>query len=220
MTRSPLPRRALMGLALPGLLGIAACSVLPERPYQERREWPLMTRRPGTREPPQDAPTLLIRSLAAAPGLRERGLLVLQPDGSVQVGYWDEWAVFPADGVEDGLRQWLTDSGLFNAVLAPGSRSRADLVLEGELTDFVADPRAGVARAALAIVLLRQSGGGATVLFATTLRATAPLAGTATATVAAAQLQALAGVYAQVEQRLAPVARGKGQGSALDPLGP
>jgi cholesterol transport system auxiliary component len=208
MTHSILSRRALMRLALPGLCGLAACSVLPQRPYEERREWPLLVRRPGTRPPEPDAPVLLVRSFTAAPGLRERGLQVLQPDGSVQVGYWDEWAVSPAEGVEDGLRQWLADSGLFSAVLSPGSRLRADLALEGELTDFVADPQAGVARVALAIVLLRQAGGNDTVQFAATLRATAPLAHPDATTVAAAQLQALAAVYTQLEQRLEPFARG------------
>ena len=42
----------------------------------------------------------------------------------------------PAQAVEDGLRQWLAATGLFGAVLAPGSRLAADLVLEGDLTAF------------------------------------------------------------------------------------
>ena len=70
-------------------------------------------------------------------GSRCAGLQWLQRDGSVHVDFYEQWAVPPAQAVEDDLRQWLADAGLFRAVVAPGSRLNADFVLEGELDAFM-----------------------------------------------------------------------------------
>ena len=64
-------------------------------------------------------------------GSRCAGLQWLQRDGSVHVDFYEQWAVPPAQAVEDDLRQWLADSGRFRAVVAPGSRLNADFVAGG-----------------------------------------------------------------------------------------
>ena len=69
----------------------------------------------------------------------------------------------PAQAVETNLRLWLTDTGLFRAVTAPGSRLNANYVLEAKLADFGADQNTNTARAALAPMLLAQRKGGAVV---------------------------------------------------------
>ena len=74
---------------------------------------------------------LLVRDVRAGPGLEVRGLQWLQRDGSVHVDFYEQWAVPPAQAVEDDLRQWLADAGLFRAVVAPGSRLNADFVAGG-----------------------------------------------------------------------------------------
>ena len=101
----------------------------------------------------------------------------LQRDGSLHVDFYEQWAVPPAQAVENDLRQWLADSGRFSAVVAPGSRLNADLVLEGELDTFVADPNTGMARVALALVLIDQRQGSTTVLLQRTVTAEVRLAG-------------------------------------------
>lgn len=157
----PVPRRRALALAL--LAPTASCSVLPDRPYQETRRFALAPERPGGRVPaPPGAPVLLIRTLGAAPGLEIRGLRVLRPDDRVAVDFWSEWAAPPADAAEEALRRWLGDSGLFSAVVAPGSLLREDVALEGQLIRLQAEPAAGEARAALALLLLRtgEAGGG------------------------------------------------------------
>ena len=137
-------RRAVLA----SLLGLGGCG-LSQRPYLERRQWPLIVRRPTTEPARPRGRVLLVRTVRAGPGLEARGLQSLQPDGSVKVDFYEEWAVPPAQAVEDDLRQWLAASGLFAAVLAPGSRLPADLVLEGDLTAFWADVPAMRARASL-----------------------------------------------------------------------
>src|SRR5205823_13414740 len=110
---------------------LAGCG-LSERPYLKKRQWPLIVRRPRTEPPRRQGRVLLIRAIRAGPGLEARGLQSLQPDGSIKVDFYEEWAVPPAQAVEDNLRQWLAASGLFAAVLAPGSQLPADLVMEGD----------------------------------------------------------------------------------------
>jgi cholesterol transport system auxiliary component len=113
--------------------------------------------------------------------------------------------------VEDALRQWLADAGLFSAVVAPGSMLPADLTLEGELTDFVGDPPAGIARAALALVLLDQRPQPIRVLLQPTESATAPLAAAHPRQVVQALRSALTEVLEQTEENLSRAARRRGR---------
>ena len=145
---------------LGGAAALAGCSVLPKEPYVEKRDWPLAVRRPAVLPARHGGPVLLVRTIQAAPGLESRGLQWLLPDGSLHIDYYEQWAVPPAQAVEDSLRQWLSDAGLFAAVVGPGSRLTADLVLEGELSTFVGDPGAGVARAGRCAAGRRAAGGG------------------------------------------------------------
>lgn len=149
-----LPRRALLAL-----LWLAGCSVLPDRPYQEIRRYPLAAARPD-RLPPRrgSGRTLLLRTMRAAPGLESRGLRRLRADGTLESLPYDEWAAPPADLAEAALRAWLIRSGLFAAVTAPGSRLPAALVLETELTRL--ETGAAGAEVGLSALLLRGEGGG------------------------------------------------------------
>ncbi len=186
---------------------LAGCSVLPTRPYVEKREWPLDVRRPASLPPDPGGKVLLVRTLRAAPGLEARGLQVLQGDGSVRTDFYEEWSVPPADAVEDVLRRWLAASGLFSAVLAPGSRLRADLALEGELLSLIARPAERVSRASLGLVLLDLRPSPVRVLLQAETAATAPLQGSDPPAVARAGQLALATAMGQVEARVAGALR-------------
>ena len=148
---------------------------------------------------------LLVRTIRAGPGLEARGLQILQPDGSVKVDFYEEWAVPPAQAVEDGLRQWLAATGLFGAVLAPGSRLPADLVLEGDLSAFWAVLAPMKARASLSIVLLDQRPNPIKVVLQRTFTAERPLASADAPAIAAGLKAALADVFTQIEAALMPV---------------
>jgi ABC-type uncharacterized transport system auxiliary subunit len=192
------------GLLAAGVgIGVAGCSVLPATPYTQRRDWPILVPRPDPVPPRARGPVLLVRTVTAAPGIDRRGLLTLQPDGSMHVDFYEQWAVMPADGVEAALRDWLAGSGIFSAVISSGSRLVPDLVLEATLTRFWGDPGAGHADAALALVLLDQRQGGSRVRLQRTVTGQAPLAGGDAPAVAHAVLAALADVFAQTAQALA-----------------
>src|SRR5919107_3429083 len=104
------------------LLALGACSVLPNRPYQEVQRYALAPERPGREPPARRGPVLLLRSVRAAPGMDNRGLRTLGAGGQVDTAFYDEWAAPPVELVEEAMRQWLASSGLFAAVVSPGSR--------------------------------------------------------------------------------------------------
>jgi cholesterol transport system auxiliary component len=192
---------------LAGGVALAGCSVLPQQAYVQRREWPLDVRRTPALPPRSRGRVLLVRAIRAAPGLESRGLQWLQRDGSLHTDFYEQWAVPPAQAVEDDLRQWLADAGLFRSVLAPGSRLDADLVLEGELDTFLADLNAGVARASLALVLLDQRSGTVKVLLQKTETAEVTLTDTAPPGLVESLKAALVAVFGKAERDIAAAAR-------------
>jgi ABC-type uncharacterized transport system auxiliary subunit len=194
-------RRYVLG----GALALAGCG-LAERPYTERRQWPLLVPRPMSLPPRARGKVLQIRPLRAVAGMSVRGLQTLQPDGSLQVAFYEEWAVPPPEGVEDALRMWLAGSGLFSAVIGSGSRQAPDLVLEGELTALLADLGAGVARATLAVVVIDQHPNPARIRVQANETGVEPLKGTEAPAQVAAQLAALAAAFTETERALAPLA--------------
>ena len=191
-------RRLLLGLPLLG----AGCSVLPDRPFLESQRFALEPRRAG---PPgrRTRQALLLRSMRAAPGLELRGLRRVQADGRVEVAPYEEWLAPPADLTELALRQWLVASGRFTAVTSPGSRLATTLILETELLILQID--GGLARAAVAALLLTQGGGlgDPRPLGQTTVEAQIPLSAAANASAQAAAMQAALGrVLADLESWL------------------
>jgi len=189
-------RRAL--LLLPVLAGCG----LTDRPYVERRQWPLQIGRPATLPARTAGRVLEVRTLRAGPGLDVRGLQELQPDGSIRTGFYEEWAVAPAQAVEDALRRWLADSGLFAAVTAPGSRAVPDIVVEGELTALWTEPASKLAHAALAVTAIAQRGDAPRVLLQRNLIATAALPGNDPQVAVQGMIAALSVVLAQTEAAL------------------
>jgi ABC-type uncharacterized transport system auxiliary subunit len=206
----------LMATAFAATLGGSGCSILPTQAYLQRREWPLAVRRPGdvpgdvTRDVTGRAPAarpgrkvLLVRTIQAGPGLDARGLQTLQQDGSLRTEFYEQWAVPPAQGVDDDLRRWLADSGLFAAVVATGSRVTTDLVLEGQLDALQADLSTGTARAALSLVLIDPRPSPARILLERTETASVKLGRADPPALARAQQAAVAAVLRQTEADLA-----------------
>ena len=109
--------------------------------------------------------------------------------------------------MEEGLRRWLSDSGLFSVVVASGSRVAADFVLEPELTALVADLQAGTARAALSLVLLEPKGDRTRVRLQRTETAEVKLNGTGPEAIVAGLREAAAAVLGQAETALGAAIR-------------
>lgn len=189
-------------------LALAACgSLLPQQKYIPRINWPLQPLPPVQNPPNPAGPVLLVRDIAAGPGLDQQGVQVLQPDGSLYIDYYNLWAADPADATTQALLAWLQASGAFSAVISPGSRLTASLILEGELTELVADPDQDRAIAVLTLVVIKNNGAigaGTAPLAQQRITGMAPLGGDAPAAEVAAQQAALASV---LEQAVALVRR-------------
>lgn len=194
-------------IALLGVAALGGCSLLPSSDYVQKRDWPLDVHRASVRSTQGRRKVLLVREIRAGPGLDVRGLQWQQRDGSVHVDFYEQWAVPPAQAIEDDLRRWLAGSGLFSAVVAPGSRLDADYVLEGELQTFIADPAAGVARVSVAFVLLDQHPLPIKVVLQRTERADAKLSGSDAPAIAAAMRAAVTEVLEKIEGDVARVVR-------------
>jgi ABC-type uncharacterized transport system auxiliary subunit len=188
-------------MVLAGAAALGGCSVLPKYPYQERREWPLDVARPEALPPAPAGPILLIRPMRAGPGLDTRGLRLRRADGSETTDYWEEWAVPPPQGVEDDLRQWLAASGIFRAVVQPGSEVTPALTLDSELLAFVGDVAAGSARVSVSVVLLRD-GRDAEPVLQRSFTGVAPLTGESGQALAASLRAAVAVLMGSIERAL------------------
>lgn len=182
-------------------LALSACgSLLPRQRYIPRINWPLNPPPSVALPSPAAGPVLLVRDLIAAPGFDQQGIQALQPDGSITVDYYNLWAAPPAQATTQALQTWCLASGAFSAVVSPGSRLTPNLILEGALTELVADLGTNQARATLTLVVIRPSAGlGATALplDQARLTGTEPLASQSIADQVAAQRTALADVLGQ-----------------------
>lgn len=113
-----------------------ACLRLGGQPVAQQA-WALDARRAplpaADGERSASAPVLLVRPFRAVGELEARGFLVRAPDGRVERDFYHEHALPPAERVGQLALRWLADSGLFRAVLAPGTLAEPDLALDGRL---------------------------------------------------------------------------------------
>jgi cholesterol transport system auxiliary component len=188
----PINRRLLL-LAPLALTGCG--SILGPQKYVARTDWPLAP--PPPAGDGKGRGTVLVRDIEAAPGLGGRGLLTLEPDGGLHTGYYNRWAVPPAQAVTASLIAWLQASGKFAAVVPSGSALSPGLIVEGTLNTLMADLASNTARAGLTLVVAKPHGIGERPVLQRRLAARMPLKARDGAGLVAAQRAALAEVLEQ-----------------------
>lgn len=190
-------------------LAVGACSNPLSRPYPEKQLFLLQARRPGA---PQRAPrgkVVLVRDVQSTAGTESRSLVTRLPGGQQRSDFWNEFFAPPAAMVDDAMRRWLTDSGAASAVLAPGSRARADIAIEATLTALFGDgtdAAAPRARVGLAVLFLGVDRDPPRILGQVTIEEAAPIASLAPEVVAAGLNTALGNALARVEATLRALA--------------
>jgi cholesterol transport system auxiliary component len=183
-------------VAAPVLLAGCA-SILPKQKYIPQVSWPLNPQPPSVMPANEAGKVVLLRDLNAGPGMSNQGIQTLQADGSVSSSYYNQWAVAPADAAAEVLGNWLTASGAFSAVVSPGSRLTADLIVEGEFSELLSDVGAGEAKAVLTLVVIQSLHGNTRPLAQSRITGTAKLSGADYAAQVAAQNAALADAVQQ-----------------------
>jgi ABC-type uncharacterized transport system auxiliary subunit len=193
-------------LILTAPLVLAACSsLLPAQKYVPQVDWPLAPPPPNWQAANPSGQVLLVRDLAAGPGLDDQGLQSLRADGSLDISYYNHWAVPPADAATAALTNWAEASGAFSAVVGTGTRLTPGLIVEGTLTEFVADLSAGQARAVLTLVVISNSSSitaKSHPLAQQRISGTAPLSGNDASAQVAAERAALADALGQAVRLL------------------
>jgi cholesterol transport system auxiliary component len=204
----PHPSRRFLLLATPLLL--TGCgTVLAREPYQPRSDWPLAPPPPPSTAASPRVGVVLVRSVLAGPGLADRGLITVQPDGSLHRGYYNRWAVPPAQAVTAALIAWLQASGAFAAVIGEGSSLSPDLLVEATLETLLADPSSHQAHAAMTLVVARPHGLSEIPLLQRRLHAAVALSGLTAPDLVRAQREAVAQLLSQALTLITSVAPGK-----------
>ncbi|MCU0987107.1 MAG: hypothetical protein MUC89_19575 [Acetobacteraceae bacterium] len=141
--RPPKIRRRSLLLAAPALA--AGCSNPLSRPFPEKTFFVLDVRRPQRLPPNPRGRVLALRTVTPAPGVELRGLVTRLAGGQQRADFWNEFFAPPASLVQDQLRTWLADSGLFSAVVDQGTRATPALALDRAAQIASLEPAAIVA---------------------------------------------------------------------------
>jgi cholesterol transport system auxiliary component len=201
---TPGRRAALLGLPLLA----AGCANPLSRPFPEKALFVLDVRRPQRLPPNPRGRVLVLRSVTPAPGVELRGLVTRLPGGQQRADFWNEFFAPPASLVQDQLRSWLADSGLFAAVVDPGTRATPALALEPVLNGLFADATVSPpqARAQMQALLLGLDRTPPRVLAQGDHDRAARIASLEPAAIVAGMNVALAAVFGEIEASLRGVA--------------
>lgn len=166
----------------------------------------------------KDASLEVSRFSVAAP-FAGQSLIYRLAEFEYEADHYREFLVAPGVMIGEQTRRWLTEAGLFQYVLPPGSRVEAAYTLEGSVTalygDF-ANESAPQAVMEIRFFLLQSANAGESVVFSKTYRAATPApARTAEAFVAALD-QSLIDILTRLEADLQKVLA-ESDAAAADP---
>jgi len=202
-------RSVACALAAPALL--SGCFSF-DRDAPDRMRYLLEASRP-TSAARDGAGVIEVRPFHADAACAGRQLVYRHADGRVEVPYYDELLITVPVAITEATRRWLDASGRFRAVLAPGSRAAADLVLEGDVLAVHAET--GEHPAAVVAITFTLLAPDRSVAWREALSAREGLADESPAAFVRAAGLALAAVLAQLEARLPPVAASPGPRASL-----
>jgi cholesterol transport system auxiliary component len=204
--KPPVMRRRALLLAAPALA--VGCSNPLSRPFPEKTFFVLDVRRPQRLPPNPRGRVLALRTVTPAPGVELRGLVTRLAGGQQRADFWNEFFAPPASLVQDQLRTWLADSGLFSAVVDQGTRATPALALEPVLNGLFADATVSPpqARAQMQVLLLGLDRTPPRVLTRGDHDRAAQIASVEPAAIVAGFNVALAAIFAEIEASLRAVA--------------
>lgn len=198
-------RRRTLLLAAPAIL--AACSNPLRQPFPDKKLFVLDVRRPQRLPPNPRGRVLVVRTITAAPGAELRGLATRLEGGQVRTDFWNEFFAPPAALVQDQLRTWLADSGIFSAVVDQGTRTTPSLALEGVLNGLFAEAATPpTARAQMQMLLLGLDRSPPRVAAQGEYDRRAQIASLEPAAIVAGFNVVLAAIFSEIEAALRPVA--------------
>jgi cholesterol transport system auxiliary component len=179
-------------------------------PTDERRFFLLEAERGGAARRERLGEVLVVRRFDAAPGFGSGELAYRIGDHAFESDYYHLFLQPPGGLVAEQARRWLSRSGLFGAVVNPGSEVLPTQVLEGNVTKLYADFHPSVSPRAVMVVeffLLEAGESQTTVVFHEEYEASHPLRAQSGAAVVEAHNQCLTEILRKFEADLRGLAK-------------
>ncbi len=190
---------ALSGVAL--LVGTGCLTGLEKRQPPERQRFALEARRSGAPAAACDCSARLER-VQIAPLFEGKAFVYRNGESTWEDDFFHRFFLPPGSGVQEELRRWLADAGVFARWPDP---HRPDYLLRARVTELYADARGSgppVATVGLEVELLDAASRTREVVFSSRVGATVAAARPAAGAVVAAWNDALARSLADLEGEL------------------
>ncbi|MGE4192596.1 MAG: ABC-type transport auxiliary lipoprotein family protein [Pseudodesulfovibrio sp.] len=197
------PYRILI-LVLAVALAASACVKLGGKPV-DKRYYQLSPERTAAAATQPREETLKIRRLAVSDLYNARELVYRGPEGAIDSDFYNLLFVTPGNMLTTELRRWLTESGLFTHIVAPGSLVVPGLTLEGMVNALYGD-YSGTAPAAVVemqFFVVDESDAENAIVFAGSYKERVPLASADPQTLVQGMTQAVAHIFTNLENDLA-----------------
>ena len=130
-------------IALAAILTATGC-VSVKQDYPEKRYFALSAARSSSPTVPTSVlnkPILRIRPFRVSPAYEGRGLVYRIGDLEFTSDFYNEFLVSPGLMFTNTFREWLSDAGIFQAVIDSPSQVLPDYVLEGAVNSMYGDYR-------------------------------------------------------------------------------
>ena len=136
----------VLGVVLVALASTTGCL---RRQYPTKRQYVVNVERSAATRSPGNG-VLQMRPVTAATEYDRKSLVYRTGELTFVDDFYNAFYVTPARMVSSVAHKWLADSGIFAAVVDPGSVAHADYLLELKLTDLYVDRRDEKAHVAVA----------------------------------------------------------------------
>ena len=198
---SPKPLLCLLCLIL---LVTTACA--PKKQPPERNFFVLEAERIVDNNWHEPKKVLSVRGFEVSPGFRGKEIVYRKGRGRSDADFYNQYFIPPGSMLTGITREWLDDSGMFEAVIPMGSHKETDYILEGAVTSLYGDFQevgrpASVLR--MQFLLLEDDGQDYHMLMHRTYHEQAPLTGTGANQVVQGLNKALTNILTQLEKDMA-----------------
>lgn len=198
---NPIPLLCLWCLIL---LATAACA--PQKQPPERNFFVLEAARAVDNHWHEPQKILSVRDFEVSPGFRGKEIVYRKGRGQSEADFYNQYFIPPGAMLTDATREWLADSGMFEAVIPMGSHKEADYLLEGAVISLYGDfqeRREPAAVLRMQFLLLEDDGPDYRLLMHRTYREQVSLPGTGAGHVVQGLNKALTRILTQLEKDMA-----------------
>ena len=199
--------RSLACLAL-GLTSTFLVGCGMSRPYPQKALFAIDPGQPTKLSRPVSPCIVLVQGVHVASPFDAQTFFYKRAGLQYEMDYYNGFIAPPEQLLGGSLRAWLSQSGLFTAVVGPGGRLNPQYVLEGNVTELCgdySDAKAPKARMAVSFFFVDIRPVDGQIVFQKSYQATAPISGAGPDAIAAALNAAYKTILVELTDDLARV---------------